>query len=478
MAHNPSAHTMGRSTVTAGESPTSKQTVEGGGEGPGRTSRACMKICGSSTSMSSRTGCRPRHHSRPTAKGRPQRRARAPAWPLTMIGQGLVYFFGNFTVLAGLICIYLTLSGGPRSAPAPGKPGAADRRGADVSTVEDSNPQDGNLHVKGLLENALQVQEKALLDMETQLTEVANDMSEIMALQQQLADNEAWALGQERQVEDAEKELQELRLNLEAFKQANGSCFPPPLQALQDTSGPVTTDEGYNVFQTEVISWDPRIIYFHNFLSPSEVKEMRGLVDEGIEAPRVRLESTGQTLQTVKERIANATQLNLEYGEDMYVIRYRKEGQYAPQTDSCGEHSTDPACKDFPAHGGDRFATFMVSLRTARDGGELIFPRAGMSSSSKQRRRSGSSPSLLTACREEHGLKVKLEDGDGLLLWNYHPNGTVDEQALYGACAVLEGESWYDVLIVSTALCYPEIHGMAAVVARIMTRWIRQAKYV
>ena len=32
--------------------------------------------------------------------------------------------------------------------------------------------------------------------------------------------------------------------------------------------------------------------------------------------------------------------------------------------------------------------------------------------------------------------------GDALLFWSMHPNGTFDKHALHGGCPVVKGEKW------------------------------------
>jgi prolyl 4-hydroxylase len=77
---------------------------------------------------------------------------------------------------------------------------------------------------------------------------------------------------------------------------------------------------------------------------------------------------------------------------------------------------------------GQRLATFITYLSEVEEGGETIFPKID--------------------------LKVKPHKGDGLLFYNLHSDGTVDELALHGGLPVIKGEKW------------------------IVTKWIREKKWV
>lgn len=38
--------------------------------------------------------------------------------------------------------------------------------------------------------------------------------------------------------------------------------------------------------------------------------------------------------------------------------------------------------------------------------------------------------------------QVKPRQGDALLFWNTHANGTIDKHSLHGGCPVVEGMKW------------------------------------
>ena len=83
-----------------------------------------------------------------------------------------------------------------------------------------------------------------------------------------------------------------------------------------------------------------------------------------------------QIVVAIEKRIARATFIKQENGESMYVLRYQPGERYDPHTDFCKKNTEEPpeTCVNFMKRGGDRIATFIMSLQPAETGGELCFP--------------------------------------------------------------------------------------------------------
>ncbi|KAL6517627.1 hypothetical protein OROMI_033328 [Orobanche minor] len=146
----------------------------------------------------------------------------------------------------------------------------------------------------------------------------------------------------------------------------------------------------------EVVSWSPRVIVFHNFLSPegmkSKVRTSSGMflsveerkypmIESNREANFCLLSSTGRKW---------GAHSGLEH-------RYEKNQLYRPHNDYFSDTFN-------LKYGGQRVATMLMYLSDGVEGGETYFPQAG--------------------------------DGDMGL------DGHTDPSSLHGGCEVVAGEKW------------------------------------
>lgn len=194
----------------------------------------------------------------------------------------------------------------------------------------------------------------------------------------------------------------------------------------------------------EVISWQPRIILLHNFLSADECDHLINLarprlvkstvVDattgKGIES-KVRT-STGMflngndrrhhTIQAIETRIAAYSMVPVQNGELLQVLRYESDQYYKAHHDYFSDEFN-------LKRGGQRVATMLMYLTEGVEGGETIFPQAGDKECS---------------CGGEMkiGVCVKPKRGDAVLFWSIKLDGQVDPTSLHGGCKVLSGEKW------------------------------------
>jgi prolyl 4-hydroxylase len=190
----------------------------------------------------------------------------------------------------------------------------------------------------------------------------------------------------------------------------------------------------------------PQVIVFANVLSPEEC-------DEVIERSRHRLKrstivdpATGQEdvirnrtsegiwyqrgedafIERLDQRIASLMNWPVENGEGLQILHYGPTGEYRPHFDYFPPDQ--PGSTVHTARGGQRVATLVIYLNDVPDGGETIFPEAGLSVAAKQ---------------------------GGAVYFRYM-NGQrqLDPLTLHGGAPVRAGDKW------------------------IMTKWMRERAYV
>ncbi|KAL8198028.1 hypothetical protein R6Q57_029917 [Mikania cordata] len=225
----------------------------------------------------------------------------------------------------------------------------------------------------------------------------------------------------------------------------------------------------------EVISWEPRAVIYHNFLSQDECEHLIKLAKPHMEKSAVVDNETGksvdsrvrtssgtflargfdETIRTVEKRIANFTFMPVENGEGLQVLHYEVGQKYEPHFD----YFLDP----FNAkNGGQRMATVLMYLLVmflfffllnsscicnhpidilllyssdVEEGGETVFPAAKGNISEV------SWGNELSECGKD-GLSVEPKMGDALLFWSMKPDASLDPSSLHGGCPVIKGNKW------------------------------------
>lgn len=190
----------------------------------------------------------------------------------------------------------------------------------------------------------------------------------------------------------------------------------------------------------------PQVIVFANVLSAQECSEM-------IERSRHRLKrsttvnpATGQEdvirnrtsegiwyqrgedplIERLEQRIASLMNWPVENGEGLQVLHYGPTGEYRPHYDYFPPDQ--PGSAVHTARGGQRVATLVIYLNDVPEGGETIFPEAGLS--------------------------VAANRGGAVYFRYMNGQRQLDPLTLHGGAPVLAGEKW------------------------IMTKWVRERAYV
>ncbi|MBC8747075.1 MULTISPECIES: 2OG-Fe(II) oxygenase [Paraburkholderia] len=132
-----------------------------------------------------------------------------------------------------------------------------------------------------------------------------------------------------------------------------------------------------------------------------------------------------ELIARVERRIASLTNWPLENGEGLQVLHYDVSGEYSPHFDYFPPDQ--PGGAVHTAQGGQRVATLIIYLNDVADGGETVFPAAGLS----------------VAARAGGAVYFRYMNGQRQL----------DPLTLHGGARVLAGDKW------------------------IMTRWMRERAY-
>ncbi|RHN53953.1 putative procollagen-proline dioxygenase [Medicago truncatula] len=213
----------------------------------------------------------------------------------------------------------------------------------------------------------------------------------------------------------------------------------------------------------QVLSWNPRALYFPNFasaeqcdriiemakaeLSPSRLMLREGETEEGTKGIRTSSgmfisaseDKTG-LLEVIDEKIARAAKIPKTHGGVTFllcpptahllinpaynILRYKVGQKYNSHYDAF-----NPA--EYGPQESQRVASFLLYLTDVPEGGETMFPFEN-----------GSNMDSSYNFEDCIGLKIKPLKGDGLLFYSLFPNGTIDPTSLHGSCPVIKGEKW------------------------------------
>ena len=184
-----------------------------------------------------------------------------------------------------------------------------------------------------------------------------------------------------------------------------------------------------------VLSWEPRIFYYKNFLSDEECDyiiekakpelQRSTVVDSNSTEGKIDPVRTSQgmfftsnitnpTIQKIEKRISDITHMPVENGESIQVLSYGHGAEYKPHHDYFENVSLGGSSN--LNRGGQRVLSFIMYLNTPKSGGETIFPKVD--------------------------IKVKPKKGDAVLFYDCLPDGNEDPMTLHGGAPVLEGEKW------------------------------------
>ncbi len=202
-------------------------------------------------------------------------------------------------------------------------------------------------------------------------------------------------------------------------------------------------------FKLEVLSQDPTIVRFHEFLHDSE---MNYLTEEPMKSPSnrttlSRLERSKHANRSGMKEVASKTRTSKQVwmfdniknspmvkriesalgvdaksrtggGGLLQVANYGLAGAYNQHHDTSSDPDFRMIYRDLPEFlaNGPRVATVMAYLSQVEAGGATVFPNLG--------------------------IGVRPRRGDVLVWFNLNKNGVLDKRTFHGGCPVIKGSKW------------------------------------
>ena len=205
----------------------------------------------------------------------------------------------------------------------------------------------------------------------------------------------------------------------------------------------------------ETVSWAPRALVYHNFLTPEECDHLIGLATPSLERSTVIDASTGQAIaddvrtsfgtfiqrgedeivRSIETRIAAFTHLPVENGENIQVLRYDKGQVYGKHYDYFEYIESGKLGNN--ANGGQRKATVLMYLETVEDGGETVFPDSTWASDALKSQQAAEAAEGLWSKCGARGVAAKPKKGDALLFFSLDSDNVPDSQSLHEGCPPL-----------------------------------------
>ena len=129
-------------------------------------------------------------------------------------------------------------------------------------------------------------------------------------------------------------------------------------------------------------------------------------------------------ITAIEERIELWSQIPVDHGEALQVLRYENGQEYKAHFDY------------FFHKGGkrnNRIATVLLYLSDVEEGGETVFPNTDVPTERDR--------SQYSECGNG-GKSVKPRKGDALLFWSMKPGGELDPGSSHAGCPVIKGVKW------------------------------------
>ncbi|XP_028222283.1 prolyl 4-hydroxylase 1-like isoform X1 [Glycine soja] len=207
----------------------------------------------------------------------------------------------------------------------------------------------------------------------------------------------------------------------------------------------------------EVLNWSPRIILLHNFLSMEECDYLRAIALPRLHISNVVDTKTGKGIksdvrtssgmflnpqerkypmvQAIEKRISVYSQIPIENGELMQVLRYEKNQYYKPHHDYFSDTFN-------LKRGGQRIATMLMYLSDNIEGGETYFPLLDILTVLMlllviYNMIQAGSGECSCGGKLVKGLSVKPIKGNAVLFWSMGLDGQSDPNSVHGGCEVM-----------------------------------------
>ncbi|PSC72973.1 putative prolyl 4-hydroxylase 6 [Micractinium conductrix] len=205
----------------------------------------------------------------------------------------------------------------------------------------------------------------------------------------------------------------------------------------------------------EVVTWKPRALVLHGFLTDEECDHIVKLAEASLERSKVvsrdgsgKLDavrtSSGtflakgqdELVQRVEARIAEATALPVSHAENLQVLKYELGQEYKAHYDVIETDANATINSMRPQMANPRVATLLMYLTDVDEGGETTFPGGRWIDSAAQ------AQPPYTECGAK-GVAVKPRKGDALLFYSLKVDAQKkDAFSLHAGCPVVTGTKY------------------------------------
>lgn len=203
----------------------------------------------------------------------------------------------------------------------------------------------------------------------------------------------------------------------------------------------------------QLVSWNPRLFVYRNFLSTEECDHIKQLAAPFMKRSKVKGDiivksrtSYGTYLQRlldstitrIEERVSSWTHVPMVHQENIQVLRYSKGDMY-------GLHKDVRSDQESP-----RMSTVIMLLSDVEEGGETAFAVGSSYSRDDHPLRAEVKDSPNAQCSGQENVAVKLRKGDALLFHSLDPQGNFDRQSFHMGCPVHSGVKWAATIWIHT----------------------------
>ncbi|EDW15494.1 uncharacterized protein Dmoj_GI24862 [Drosophila mojavensis] len=216
----------------------------------------------------------------------------------------------------------------------------------------------------------------------------------------------------------------------------NGHIRPTPSELRQLRCGYMTETHPFLLLaplKVEELSHDPLLVLFHDVIYQSEIDTLMRLAKNKIHRATVTGHNSSvvsnartsqftflpktrhKVLRTIDQRVADMTDLHLEYAEDHQLANYGIGGHYAQHMDWFYPITFETKQVSNPEM-GNRIGTVLFYLSDVEQGGATAFP----------------------------ALKQLLRPKKhaAAFWYNLHASGVGDARTMHGACPIIVGSKW------------------------------------
>ncbi|KAK1409139.1 hypothetical protein QVD17_35664 [Tagetes erecta] len=190
------------------------------------------------------------------------------------------------------------------------------------------------------------------------------------------------------------------------------------------------------------LSWQPRVFLYDGFLSDEECEHLISLGNANLDKSSsnssaeaveqatsldITLKTENEIVARIEERISAWTFLPKGNGKPIHVLH--------SWTEEAKQNHSYFGNKAMHLTGESVMATVVIYLSNATQGGQILFPEAE-SGSSRQ------SNKIWSDCTKSSQITKPIK-GNAFLLFNLHPNTSLDPSSSHARCPITEGELWW-----------------------------------